>query len=82
MPLGLAGPLRVRGEHAQGTFYVPLATTEGALVRSYERGMVLLTRAGGAVARVTRDENRVSPVFHLDGVAEVRLDLSVVAFAW
>ncbi len=63
MPLGVAGPLRVRGEQAQGTFYVPLATTEGALVRSYERGMVVLTRAGGAVARVYRDENRVSPIF-------------------
>jgi hydroxymethylglutaryl-CoA reductase (NADPH) len=63
MPLGVAGPLAVRGEHAQGVFYVPLATTEGALVRSYERGMVALTRAGGAVARVWTDENRVCPVF-------------------
>jgi hydroxymethylglutaryl-CoA reductase (NADPH) len=63
VPLGVAGPLRVRGEHAQGTFYVPLATTEGALVRSYERGMVTLTRAGGAVARISRDTNRVCPVF-------------------
>jgi hydroxymethylglutaryl-CoA reductase (NADPH) len=70
VPLGLAGPLRVEGEHARGVFYVPFATTEGALVRSYERGMMLLTRAGGAVARVVRDENRVSPVFHLAGVAE------------
>jgi hydroxymethylglutaryl-CoA reductase (NADPH) len=63
VPLGVAGPLRVRGEHARGTFYVPLATTEGALVRSYERGMVALTRAGGAAARLSRDTNRVSPVF-------------------
>ena len=39
IPLGIAGPLRVNGLHAQGEFYVPLATTEGALVRSYERGM-------------------------------------------
>jgi hydroxymethylglutaryl-CoA reductase (NADPH) len=46
MPLGVAGPLLVDGEHARGTFYVPMATTEGALVRSYERGMVMLTRAG------------------------------------
>ncbi|HEY4592678.1 MAG TPA: hydroxymethylglutaryl-CoA reductase, partial [Thermoanaerobaculia bacterium] len=37
VPLGVAGPLRVVGEHAEGLFYVPLATTEGALVRSYER---------------------------------------------
>ena len=41
------GPLLVHGTHASGTFYVPLATTEGALVRSYERGMVTLSRAGG-----------------------------------
>ncbi|HSF42857.1 MAG TPA: hydroxymethylglutaryl-CoA reductase [Thermoanaerobaculia bacterium] len=70
VPLGIAGPLRVEGEHARGLFYVPLATTEGALVRSYERGMVTLTRAGGATARVLVDENRVSPVFVFDGVAE------------
>lgn len=63
VPLGLAGPLRVRGEHLDGEVYVPLATTEGALVRSYERGMVAITRAGGAHVRVTRDENRVTPVF-------------------
>jgi hydroxymethylglutaryl-CoA reductase (NADPH) len=63
VPLGLAGPLLIHGAHAQGVFYVPLATTEGALVRSYERGMATLTRAGGACTRVYCDENRVSPVF-------------------
>jgi hydroxymethylglutaryl-CoA reductase (NADPH) len=70
VPLGVAGPLLIEGEHARGTFYVPLATTEGALVRSYERGMMTLTRAGGATARVLVDENRVSPVFRFTGVAE------------
>jgi hydroxymethylglutaryl-CoA reductase (NADPH) len=70
MPLGIAGPLLVNGEHAQGTFYVPLATTEGALVRSYERGMVMLTRAGGVTARLHADQNVVSPVFSFGGVAE------------
>lgn len=70
VPLGVAGPLRVEGEHARGVFYVPLATTEGALVRSYERGMMTLTRAGGATVRMLADENRVSPVFLFDGVAE------------
>ncbi|HSL82343.1 MAG TPA: hydroxymethylglutaryl-CoA reductase [Thermoanaerobaculia bacterium] len=72
VPLGVAGPLRVLGEHADGTFYVPLATTEGAVVRSYERGMVALTRAGGATARVWIDENRISPIFTFPGVAEAR----------
>lgn len=69
MPLGVAGPLHVRGEAADGVFYVPLATTEGALVRSYERGMAMITRAGGAEVRIWADENRVSPIFHLPGVA-------------
>ena len=69
VPLGVAGPLRIEGEHARGLFYIPLATTEGAVVRSYERGMVALTRAGGAVTRVLDDENRVSPVFLFDDVA-------------
>ncbi len=70
VPLGVAGPLAVKGEHAQGQFYVPLATNEGALVRSYERGMMAITRCGGATARVVRDENRVSPIFSFDDVVE------------
>jgi hydroxymethylglutaryl-CoA reductase (NADPH) len=69
MPLGVAGPLKILGLHAQGVFYVPLATTEGALVRSYERGMVAITRAGGAQVRLHQDENRIAPIFLLPDVA-------------
>lgn len=68
MPLGVAGPLQIKGTNARGVFYVPLATTEGALVRSYERGMVALTRAGGVTTCVYVDENRVSPVFLFESV--------------
>jgi hydroxymethylglutaryl-CoA reductase (NADPH) len=68
IPLGIAGPLRIDGTHARGTFYVPLATTEGALVRSYERGMVMLTRAGGVAARLFVDRNVVSPIFSFPSV--------------
>src|SRR5262249_37939682 len=70
VPLGVAGPLRIEGEHARGTFYVPLATTEGGPVRSYERGATAIPRPGGATVRLYIDENRVSPVFVFDGVAE------------
>jgi hydroxymethylglutaryl-CoA reductase (NADPH) len=70
MPLGVAGPLRVNGSHADGTYYVPFATTEGALVRSYERGMVMLTRAGGVTARVIVDTNVVCPMFSFESVAD------------
>jgi hydroxymethylglutaryl-CoA reductase (NADPH) len=72
VPLGIAGPLKVEGEHARGVYYVPLATTEGALVRSYERGMVAITRAGGAVVRICADGNRASPVFSFADLAAAR----------
>src|SRR5262249_13089618 len=70
VPLGIAGPLLVNGPQARGTFYVPLATTEGALVRSYERGMVMLTRAGGVDTYIASDQNVVSPIFRFDSAAE------------
>ena len=47
VPIGLAGPLKVNGEHAQGEFLIPLATTEGTLVASYNRGIKVLNLSGG-----------------------------------
>jgi hydroxymethylglutaryl-CoA reductase (NADPH) len=55
VPIGVAGPLLVEGEHARGAFYVPLATTEGTLVASYNRGMRLLTESGGVRTTVVED---------------------------
>lgn len=63
VPLGFAGPLLVNGEHAQGVFYVPLATTEGTLVGSYNRGMKLLYEAGGVTTTVIDDAIQRAPVF-------------------
>ncbi len=48
MPIGVCGPLRINGLYAQGDFYVPLATTEGALVASYNRGAKIISMSGGA----------------------------------
>jgi hydroxymethylglutaryl-CoA reductase (NADPH) len=69
VPMGVAGPLLVCGQQARGLFYVPMATTEGALIRSYERGMVALTRAGGAQTEVLADENHTAPSFRFGDVA-------------
>ena len=66
VPIGLAGPLLVDGEHARGEFYVPMATTEGTLVASYNRGMKLLHRAGGVRTTVMDDRMQRAPVFGFD----------------
>jgi hydroxymethylglutaryl-CoA reductase (NADPH) len=63
IPMGVAGPVLIHGQHAQGIFYVPMATTEGALIRSYERGMVALTKSGGVQTAVASDENQTAPSF-------------------
>ena len=63
MPIGIAGPLLVRGEHVDGEVYVPLATTEGTLVASYNRGMKLLRAAGGVTTTVTDDAMQRAPSF-------------------
>lgn len=63
VPLGVAGPLRVNGEYASGDYYIPLATTEGALVASAERGCSVITASGGANVRILKDEMTRAPVF-------------------
>ena len=63
IPLGFAGPLTINGEHAQGDFIIPLATTEGTLVASYNRGMKLLNLSGGVTCTVVGDAMQRAPVF-------------------
>jgi hydroxymethylglutaryl-CoA reductase (NADPH) len=63
VPIGLAGPLRIDGEHARGDFYVPLATTEGTLVASYNRGMRLLSECGGVRTTVLDHSMQRAPAF-------------------
>ncbi|MGE5321994.1 MAG: hydroxymethylglutaryl-CoA reductase [Actinomycetota bacterium] len=72
VPVGVAGPLRIAGEHARGDFYIPLATTEGSLVASYNRGMRLLTECGGVKTTVVDDCMQRAPVFILDDALEAR----------
>ncbi|WXG40250.1 MAG: hydroxymethylglutaryl-CoA reductase (NADPH) [Candidatus Freyarchaeum deiterrae] len=52
IPLGIAGPIKVKGEVADGDYLIPLATTEGALVASVNRGCSIITASGGARAQV------------------------------
>lgn len=62
VPLGIAGPLIVDATVGRREVYVPLATTEGALVASYSRGMRLLAAGGGARARVLAEGLTQNPI--------------------
>jgi hydroxymethylglutaryl-CoA reductase (NADPH) len=72
VPIGLAGPLLVNGEHAQGEFYVPMATAEGTLLASYNRGMRLLYEAGGVTTTVMDDRMQRAPAFIFPSAREAR----------
>lgn len=63
VPMGFVGPILVNGEHAQGEFLVPLATTEGTLVASYNRGIKVANLCGGIKSTVVDDAMQRAPVF-------------------
>jgi hydroxymethylglutaryl-CoA reductase (NADPH) len=73
VPLGFAGPLLVHGAHAKGEFYVPLATTEGTLVASYNRGMKVLHECGGVRCAVVGDNMQRAPAFVFENASQGRL---------
>ncbi|WP_132058228.1 hydroxymethylglutaryl-CoA reductase (NADPH) [Halorussus amylolyticus] len=70
IPMGVVGPVEVAGGAADGDYYLPLATTEGALVASVNRGCSVIATAGGADARVTKTGMTRAPVFRVAGIAE------------
>ncbi|MGK0476319.1 MAG: hypothetical protein ACJAYV_001990, partial [Oleispira sp.] len=65
IPVGIAGPLHIKGGHADGLFYAPMATTEGALLASATRGATALSRSGGVNVRVIGQRMLRVPVFVL-----------------
>jgi len=70
IPVGVAGPLLVRGDYANGYFYVPLATTEGALVASVNRGAKFVTESGGVRVKVLKDGMARAPLFRLPSLID------------
>ncbi|MBE9101041.1 hydroxymethylglutaryl-CoA reductase [Vacuolonema iberomarrocanum] len=70
VPVGIAGPLQVNGLYAQGSYYLPLATTEAALVASYSRGAQLLTAMGGCTAMLLNEGIGRAPGFAFQNLQE------------
>ncbi|HOO44921.1 MAG TPA: hydroxymethylglutaryl-CoA reductase [Deltaproteobacteria bacterium] len=72
IPLGFAGPLQINGEHAKGEYFIPMCTSEGTLVASYNRGMKLINMCGGVKVTVVEDRMQRSPAFAFDSAREGR----------
>jgi hydroxymethylglutaryl-CoA reductase (NADPH) len=72
IPIGFAGPIKINGEHAQGEFLIPLATAEGTLVASYNRGIKVLNLSGGVTSTVVGDSMQRAPVFVFDNARDGR----------
>ncbi|HKL27787.1 MAG TPA: hydroxymethylglutaryl-CoA reductase (NADPH) [Natrialbaceae archaeon] len=79
VPMGVAGPVPVDGGAADGEYYLPMATTEGALVASVNRGLATVRDAGGATARITDSGMTRAPVFRVEGIAEAETVVEWVA---
>lgn len=70
IPVGLVGPLRINSRNASAEYHVPLATTEAALVASYNRGSRLITNAGGCHVRVLDQGLSRTPMFAFERLAD------------
>ncbi|MBP8917611.1 MAG: hypothetical protein KBG70_12770, partial [Chitinophagales bacterium] len=71
IPTGIIGPVRIHGTLAQGDFYVPMATTEGALVASYNRGARATALCGGIISVCLTEGVQRSPIFKFRSLSEV-----------
>ncbi len=72
IPIGFAGPLWVRGESADGDYLIPMATSEGTLVASYNRGIKVLNLSGGVKCSVVGDAMQRAPVFVFEDARQGR----------
>jgi len=78
LPLAVAGPLKVNGEHAKGIFYIPFATTQATLVESYHRGMLTATASGGINVVIYKNQVDIAPAFVLKDVSTAKNFISWV----
>jgi hydroxymethylglutaryl-CoA reductase (NADPH) len=75
VPVGVIGPLRINGTEAHGDFFIPMATSEGALVASYHRGAYVISHSGGASVMCLTDLVSRAPCFVFRSTMEACLFL-------
>jgi hydroxymethylglutaryl-CoA reductase (NADPH) len=66
LPVGIVGPLTLNGE----SIYVPMATTEGCLVASTQRGCKAISSGSGATAMILKDGITRAPCVRMASARE------------
>lgn len=66
IPVGMVGPLTLNEE----TVYIPMATTEGCLVASTNRGCKAISAGSGAISSIVRDGITRAPCLRLESTRE------------
>ncbi len=70
IPVGLAGPLKINGELADGLFMAPFATVEGVITLSASRGARVINESGGIRVKVLKRQMTRAPVFQFNNLDE------------
>lgn len=71
IPLGVAGPLTLKlSAKIQDNYYIPLATTEGALIASINRGCKAITQVGGVTTYLELPGQTRGPILVADSMTE------------
>ena len=70
IPLGIAGPIQIHGSMECSEIFLPLATTEGALVASVNRGCKVINESGGVSVLVNTVGVTRGPVFAVENIKE------------
>ncbi len=78
VPMGVAGPVQVRGDFADGVYHLPLATTEGALVASVNRGCTAINKSDGAASFVIKDGMARAPVLKARNISHAKEALAFI----
>jgi len=66
IPVGMAGPITLNGE----SVYIPMATTEGCLVASTNRGCKAISQGSGASSTILKDGITRAPCVRLPSARE------------
>ncbi|MDH5533629.1 MAG: hydroxymethylglutaryl-CoA reductase [Candidatus Pacebacteria bacterium] len=78
IPVGVAGPIQINFKNKKSQYYLPLATTEGALVASVSRGAKVISTAGGTAVIVKKMGMSRAPVFECQSGAHAFEVLEII----